>query len=219
MPHRVMKIRIMLLTLSCLLGVLVHPAAHAQVVNFNVTPVTVSNGDNASFGNININNGTFELSGVAPSFTFQAGNGMMMGVYVWMAGDNSLNLAVDPSGFLAKLSSSDTIDGNWANWTSGFTNPTLLDNSSGPWFGGGTGYVGLRIADGLSYHYGVAEVTYNAEAVSLTVSDFAFQSATGIGISGAAIPEPATSAALAATLVLGVAWFRRKRAASPAPQR
>lgn len=197
------------LTLGCVLALFL--PARADLVDFAVTPVTVSGGENASFGSINITGGTFTLSGAEPGFTFSAGSDFDMGLYVWMAGDNALNVAKDENGFIAKFSASYLVDGTWTNWTSGFHNPPLLTSDSGPWLGGGTGYVGLRISNGPDYNYGVALVTFDANAISLTVSDFAFQSTVNSGVSGAAIPEPAATSLMAAAAMLGAAALWRRR--------
>ncbi|MBI5686465.1 MAG: PEP-CTERM sorting domain-containing protein [Verrucomicrobia bacterium] len=191
--------------------------ANAVIVFYNLpTPVTATTGDSTKdIGNISLA-GTYDYSGTAPHFTFHAENDIMFGgAYVWMAGDNSLSLAKDGSGYIAKIDASTSIDGSWANWTAGFHNPTLTSSGSGPWTGGATDYVGLRISNTGNYYYGWASVTYDAGSISMTVSNFAFENTANTAISAGdtgvpAVPEPA-SGALVMVGAFGIAACRHRR--------
>lgn len=200
-------------------GVTSTPAAQAAIILYNLpTPLTAAPGDNMKqIGNISLS-GTYDYSSTAPHFLFYSDNDFMSGgPYVWMAGDNSLSLAKDGSGYIAKIDATTPIDGSWAAWTAGFHNPTLTSSGSGPWTGGATDYVGLRISDSGNYYYGWASATYNAASISLTISNFAFQGTPNLAINAGdtgivAVPEPASGVLILAGAFAAASCHRRRRA-------
>lgn len=77
---------------------------------------------------------------------------------------------------------------------------------SGPWEGGGTGYLGLRLDlfGGGPFNYGWAQITYDDAANEITLLDYAYETDADVGIlagagaaATAAVPEPTTNFTIA----------------------
>ena len=84
--------------------------------------------------------------------------------------------------------------------------------NAGPWTPGTRDYLGFGFFTGsnLQPNFAWADVSYNADH-SLTLYGFAYETTPAAAISAGAIPEPATSAALAALLTGSLAAYRARQ--------
>ncbi|MBS0632364.1 MAG: PEP-CTERM sorting domain-containing protein [Verrucomicrobia bacterium] len=102
-----------------------------------------------------------------------------------------------------------------------YTN-TFFNNYAGsyadvnPIWQSGTGYIGVKFADGDGYnHYGWLKVATNADATSITLLAMGYNDAVDGPISAgeglSSVPEPATSATLLALGAAGLVAYRRRK--------
>ena len=152
-------------------------------------------------------------------------------VQLFFAGGNSLafdgRLDVDPPGpgpvNLTRFTLTQPIGaaGGAAGWNEGpgYASYANFNNEPGfawnPPSGSVTGYVGVRldnIGEGnVNYYYGWLRMTYDKDAQTLTLHDFAYQSTQNVAINAGAVPEPAETGLLAALGAGGLATWRKLR--------
>lgn len=77
------------------------------------------------------------------------------------------------------------------------------------WAAGSSGFLGFRFISEGVLHYGWAQITYGADQ-SLTLHDFAYEASANTAIPAGAVPEPATSSALAGLLAGSALLFSRR---------
>lgn len=95
---------------------------------------------------------------------------------------------------------------------------TLADGTygGGNWNDLGSGYFGFSFGLQDGTHYGWAQISIS-EDYRITLRDFAYESAPGVSISAAAVPEPATTSLVAFGLgAAGLAAYRARRRAQAA---
>jgi hypothetical protein len=125
-------------------------------------------------------------------------------------GDFNL-VATDLNGYASVLTGGDEISGS-LNWRT-YATLGAVDNSgpSGLWLGQ-TGFLGLQFDPGDGTHYGWIELSMLADASSLTIYGYAYETATDtpIAAGAGAVPLPASLVFLASGLVGLLAYHRRK---------
>ncbi len=195
--------------------------SQAAIVYSNPTDVTLNTGQ---LTYVNFMDGSFGGSGlfvensfVTPDYvTFYAGN----------AGVNALaydgRFGVDPQdpAVLSRFTLGQSIGntGGTSGWTGGNSYAAYRNEPGFPWdpnSGSVTGYVGVRLDDigqgVVNYYYGWLRMTYNKDAQTLTLHDFAYQSTQNVAINAGAVPEPAETGLLAALGAGGLATWRKLR--------
>lgn len=210
------------LTLGIGVGAIGAQTAEADIIHFNITPVTVTPGQVIW---LNPKTGATETTtGGVPSFgTPMAGLFFNNTNYIYTQ-DSFMRFSVlnNGSSTLSLLAQNAPIGPN-LNWKIPFT---YMDRpgwslTDSPWAtvnNSTTGFIGLQfdplVPAGYSFAYGWAQFTYNAAAQSLTLLGFAYDDTIGATILAGdigVIPEPANAGLLLTLGATGVVAMRRQR--------
>jgi hypothetical protein len=197
-------------------------SAHAAIVYTDVPDLTISTVSGHIYWDMGTNGGTgfAASSGSSPladmNLFFDYNLSYVRDINKPSAGLSSYGYLSTTGGFASNFSYGSMIDGVFF---AGMANLTNNPGVTGNWTNDGTpGYLGFTFdyddGIGVSYRYGWARVSYNADK-SLTLYDFAYESNAGTGIAAGAgatpVPEPAAAAALAGLLAGSAAAFKRRR--------
>lgn len=209
------------------------PAAHAQIVYTNPADVTmdyssgkfiyIDMGTGGSQGTMVLGTPSWQNNNVAPiaspSFYlfFRYNNNNPE----WSANNTSIfdgnNLVVANNNDVRDLSYGSLIDGTTTTRGNYAILAGVYNSGTTEWTPGTTGYIGVQFDMSTSPLFGWVHMSYNADK-SITVYDFAYNaSGGGIAAGAGAVPEPASSAAIAG-LLAGTALLFAKRRKKTAPQ-
>ena len=188
--------------------------SQAAIVYVNPTDVTLNVTDQMTVDFINRDFDTG--SGLIVNYTLEN----IVELYALTGGANATATDGGTDGRLSRFSLGQSIGsgGGSAGWQSGSNYANNLNEPGYPWnptSGSITGYVGVRLDDigngPEQYYYGWLRMTYNKDANSVTLHDFAYQNTQNVAINAGAVPEPAETGLLAALGAGGLATWRKLR--------
>lgn len=179
------------------------------------------NPDDVTFGvlggsTVDFKNGIFGGTGLLVNYPIED----QVDLYARTGGANATATDGGADGQLTRFEIGDPIGvgGGGAGWKTLGNYANNLDQIGYPWnppSGSITGYVGVRLDDigngPEEFYYGWLRMTYNKDAQTVTLHDFAYESTQNVAIQAGAVPEPAETGLLAALGAGGLATWRKLR--------
>lgn len=117
-------------------------------------------------------------------------------------------------GYLGKFARGTTIDGSLFGDAQPYLNPP--NTGVAPVWANTTGYSAVQFANGSNIYYGWLKLAVNGDASQISLLAFGYNQTAGASITAgegltAAVPEPASAAALLAAGAGGLAIYRRRK--------